>query len=65
MEMLTHINKRVKGQPSIKLPLLDLLKLYQNETSTPMVKSFSLVYMEMSFDRSIKMIEVSYMFAVG
>ena len=65
MEMLTHIDKRVKGQPSIKRPQLDLLELYQHVTSTPMVKSFSLVYMEMSYDRSIKMIEVLYVFFAG
>lgn len=54
MDMLSHINKRVKDQPSIKLPLLDLLRLYQSEKAAPMVKSFSLVYMEMSFDRRSK-----------
>ncbi|KAI5083342.1 hypothetical protein GOP47_0003085 [Adiantum capillus-veneris] len=54
MDMLTHINKRVKDQPSIKLPLLELLALYQNEKSEPIVKSFALVYLEMSFDRHPK-----------
>ncbi|KAH6555580.1 hypothetical protein KP509_1Z243200 [Ceratopteris richardii] len=54
MEMLSHINKRVKDQPSIKLPLLDLLALYQNENSDVVVRSFALIYLEMSYDRHPK-----------
>ncbi|MCO5551057.1 hypothetical protein L7F22_004554 [Adiantum nelumboides] len=54
MDILMHINKRVKDQPSIKLPLRELLALYQNEKSEPIVKNFSLVYLEMAFDRHPK-----------
>lgn len=50
MEMLTHINRRVKDQPAIHLPVWDLWKLYQSADS-PMVKNFSIVYIEMAFDR--------------
>ncbi|CAM6051034.1 unnamed protein product [Sphagnum compactum] len=52
MEILTHINKRVKDQVSIKLPLIDLLKLYQSPDAVPMVRNFSIVYIEMAFERS-------------
>eukprot|EP01018_Ginkgo_biloba_P028625 Gb_39351 [translate_table: standard] len=51
MEMLTHINRRVKDQSAILLPVLDLWKLYQNVDATPTVKNFSIVYIEMAFDR--------------
>ncbi|CAM6029521.1 unnamed protein product [Sphagnum balticum] len=52
MEILTHINKRVKDQVSIKLPLIDLLKLYQSPDAVPMVRNFAIVYIEMAFERS-------------
>ncbi|GLJ38855.1 hypothetical protein SUGI_0791890 [Cryptomeria japonica] len=51
MEMLTHINKRVKDQPTIRLPILDLWNLYQSLDAAPIVKNFSIVYIEMAFDR--------------
>ncbi|GJP72793.1 hypothetical protein CLOP_g3551 [Closterium sp. NIES-67] len=35
MEMLAHINKRVRGASSIHLPLSDLLALYCSATGTP------------------------------
>jgi proteasome component ECM29 len=57
MEILTHINKRVKDQVSIKLPLIDLLKLYQSPAAVPMVRNFAIVYIEMAFERST--VEVS------
>jgi proteasome component ECM29 len=57
MEILTHINKRVKDQASIKLPLIDLLKLYQSPDAVPMVRNFAIVYIEMAFERST--VEVS------
>lgn len=57
MEILTHINKRVKDQVSIKLPLIDLLKLYQSPDAVPMVRNFAIVYIEMAFERST--VEVS------
>lgn len=66
MEILTHVNKRVKGQPSIKLPVKELLPLAaampppaadpQAPSTSPaaqaMVRSFALVYLEMAFDRA-------------
>lgn len=52
MEMLSHINKRVKDQASIKLPLKELLALYQSPDLVSMVKNFALVYIEMAIDRA-------------
>ncbi|XP_047327429.1 proteasome adapter and scaffold protein ECM29 isoform X3 [Impatiens glandulifera] len=51
MEILSHVNKRVKHQPEICLPVLELWELYMLPDSTPMVKNFCIVYIEMSFDR--------------
>lgn len=50
--MLSHINKRVKDQKHIKLPLQDLLSLYRNPESIMMVRNFTIVYIEMAFERS-------------
>lgn len=52
MEILSHINKRVKDQAAIQLPLRELLKLYVSPESISMVKNFALVYIEMAYDRA-------------
>ncbi|KAJ3681025.1 hypothetical protein LUZ60_015514 [Juncus effusus] len=51
MEMLTHVNKRVKHRPEIGLPMLDLWKLYCEANISPMVRNFCIVYIEMAFER--------------
>lgn len=45
------MNKRVKNQLQIGLPLSDLRKLYVESSSSPMVRNFSIVYIEMAIDR--------------
>ena len=50
MAILGHINKRVKGDASILLPLGGLAKLFLS-TDHPMVSNFALVYVEMAFAR--------------
>ena len=50
MAILGHINKRVKGDASILLPLGGLAKLFLT-TDHPMVSNFALVYVEMAFSR--------------
>lgn len=52
IEILSHVNKRVKYQERIGLPLSDLWKLYTDDHSVPMVKNFCIVYIEMAFERS-------------
>lgn len=52
LEMLSHVNKRVRGHDQIKLPLDALLDLYLSDTSAPLVKNFAIVYVEMAMDRS-------------
>lgn len=51
IEILSHVNKRVKHQPIIGLPLSDLWKLYLESSSAPMVRNFCIVYIEMAIDR--------------
>ncbi|GBG83689.1 hypothetical protein CBR_g37490 [Chara braunii] len=51
LEMLSHINKRVKGQSHIKLPFKELLDLYMDNGTAPIVKNFAIVYLEMALER--------------
>ena len=56
MEILSHVNKRVTAQPSMKLPLEDLMSLYVDEhkrhENSPIVKNVALVYVERAFERA-------------
>ncbi|XP_024006382.1 proteasome-associated protein ECM29 homolog isoform X1 [Eutrema salsugineum] len=52
LEILSHVNKRVKHQHEIGLPLLDLWKLYTDPAASPMVRNFAIVYVEMAFERA-------------
>ena len=52
MEILSHVNKRLKAQPSMRLPLDDLTSLYLNLERPPMVRNFALVYVEQAFERA-------------
>ncbi|KAJ0985238.1 hypothetical protein J5N97_003594 [Dioscorea zingiberensis] len=51
MDILSHVNKRVKHHPEIGLPLSQLWSMYREFTSAPMVRNFCIVYIEMAFDR--------------
>ncbi|KAM0901521.1 hypothetical protein ACQ4PT_019926 [Festuca glaucescens] len=51
MEILSHINKRVKHRPEIPLPMLDLWKIYTESASSSIVRNFCIVYIEMAFER--------------
>lgn len=48
------MNKRVKHQPEIGLPLVELWQLYLESGNAPMVRSFCVVYVEMAIDRARK-----------
>ena len=52
MEILSHINKRIRDQNHIALPLEDLVDLFVDPSSAGLVKNFALVYTEMAFDRA-------------
>jgi proteasome component ECM29 len=51
MEILSHINKRVKHRPEISLPMLDLWRIYTESASSSIVRNFCIVYIEMAFER--------------
>jgi hypothetical protein len=46
MEILTHINKRVKLQPQVKLPTEALLAQYGDSTQSQLVHNFTIMYLE-------------------
>ncbi|CAO3572429.1 unnamed protein product [Mortierella alpina] len=48
--ILTHINKRIRPKPSIKLPLHPLLLQFSHNSSV-LVKNFTLIYIEMGYER--------------
>ncbi|XP_078435505.1 ARM repeat superfamily protein isoform X2 [Wolffia australiana] len=51
MEILSHVNKRVKHHREIQLPLMDLWKMYGEENVASIVRNFLIIYIEMAFDR--------------
>lgn len=52
LEILSHVNKRVKHQPEIGLPLSELWTIYSEANSAPMVRNFCILYVEMAMDRA-------------
>ncbi len=52
LEILSHVNKRIKGQNAISLPLAELVQQFKSPESAPMVRNFALVYAEMAFERA-------------
>ncbi|KAJ0797429.1 putative proteasome component Ecm29 [Helianthus annuus] len=63
MEILSHVNKRVKHQQQIGLPLEELWHLYIENNAALMVINFCIVYVEMAFDLVIKEVCI-YIFVV-
>ncbi|KAF7815582.1 proteasome-associated protein ECM29-like protein [Senna tora] len=51
LEILSHVNKRVKLQPDIGLPLSELWELYSESAGAPIIRNFCIVYIEMAFQR--------------
>eukprot|EP00794_Sanderia_malayensis_P008163 gene8163-9036_t len=54
IELLTHINKRVKSRPKILLPVDTLLKQYEDEGTHKFVTNFTLIYIRMGVSRISK-----------
>uniref|UniRef100_A0A1B0DQH6 Proteasome component Ecm29 N-terminal domain-containing protein n=1 Tax=Phlebotomus papatasi TaxID=29031 RepID=A0A1B0DQH6_PHLPP len=50
MEVLTHINKRLKTRPLIQIPVQDILAQYQN-TDSSFAMNFAIIYITMGFPR--------------
>eukprot|EP01135_Chromosphaera_perkinsii_P004716 Nk52_evm27s294 gene=Nk52_evmTU27s294 len=51
MEILSHLNKRIKDQTHIQLPVTALVEQYMNEDLPIIMKNFTLIYLEMGFER--------------
>lgn len=52
LEVLSHVNKRVKGVTTLHLPLPELLALFSEPAQAPLVRNFALVYTETAFERA-------------
>lgn len=50
MEILTHVNKRLKSRPLVQLPVEALLDQYQTTDST-FLHNFSIIYITMGYPR--------------
>ncbi|XP_071525915.1 proteasome adapter and scaffold protein ECM29 [Panulirus ornatus] len=51
MELLIHVNRRVKDHESIQLPVEALLAQYQDPSATAFVTNFSIIYIKMGYPR--------------
>ncbi|XP_063216942.1 proteasome adapter and scaffold protein ECM29 isoform X2 [Bacillus rossius redtenbacheri] len=51
MELLIHINKRVKSRPQVQLPVDALLLQYQDPAASSFVTNFTIIYIKMGFPR--------------
>lgn len=51
MELLIHVNRRVKDHESIQLPVESLLAQYQDPSATAFVTNFSIIYIKMGYPR--------------
>ncbi|XP_037874946.1 proteasome adapter and scaffold protein ECM29 isoform X1 [Bombyx mori] len=51
MELLVHVNKRVKCRAEVKLPVQTLLQLYMDRNSNSFIINFSIIYITMGFPR--------------
>uniref|UniRef100_A0A3B3YWF8 Ecm29 proteasome adaptor and scaffold n=1 Tax=Poecilia mexicana TaxID=48701 RepID=A0A3B3YWF8_9TELE len=51
MELLVHLNKRIKSRPKIQLPVETLLVQYQDPAAASFVTNFTIIYIKMGFPR--------------
>nr|XP_022915862.1 proteasome-associated protein ECM29 homolog isoform X1 [Onthophagus taurus] len=51
MELLIHINKRIKTRPQVRLPVSTLLSQYQNPEASSFLINFTIIYIKMGFPR--------------
>ncbi|XP_052750867.1 proteasome-associated protein ECM29 homolog [Galleria mellonella] len=51
MELLVHVNKRVKCRADVQLPVQTLLQLYRDPTANSFIINFSIIYITMGFPR--------------
>ncbi|XP_066994237.2 proteasome adapter and scaffold protein ECM29 isoform X2 [Anabrus simplex] len=51
MELLVHINKRIKSRPMVQLPVEALLLQYQDPSASSFVTNFTIIYIKMGYPR--------------
>lgn len=51
MELLVHVNKRLKSRATVKLPVETLLLQYQDPAASSFLKNFTVIYIKMGFPR--------------
>ncbi|XP_023685449.2 proteasome adapter and scaffold protein ECM29 [Paramormyrops kingsleyae] len=51
MELLVHLNKRIKSRPKIQLPVETLLVQYQDPSAASFVTNFTIIYIKMGYPR--------------
>ena len=51
MELLVHVNKRVKNNENVQLPIEALLQQYQDPSVSSFVTNFTIIYIKMGFPR--------------
>ncbi|KAK7866865.1 hypothetical protein R5R35_006031 [Gryllus longicercus] len=51
MELLVHINKRIKSRPLVQLPVDALLLQYQDPSASSFVTNFTIIYIKLGYPR--------------
>ncbi|XP_033986324.1 LOW QUALITY PROTEIN: proteasome adapter and scaffold protein ECM29-like [Trematomus bernacchii] len=51
MELLVHLNKRIKSRPKIQLPVETLLVQYQDPSAASFVTNFTIIYIKLGYPR--------------
>lgn len=51
MELLVHVNRRLKSRPLVRLPFDALLAQYQDPMATSFVINFTIIYLKLGFPR--------------
>ncbi|XP_064476674.1 proteasome adapter and scaffold protein ECM29-like [Ornithodoros turicata] len=51
MELLVHVNKRLKTRPQVQLPMDALLVQYEDPAATSFVINFAVIYIKMGYPR--------------
>lgn len=51
MELLVHVNKRLKSRPKVHLPVESLLTQYQDPSASPFITNFTVLYIKMGYPR--------------
>ena len=61
LELLAHVNKRLKSSKGVQLPMDSLLLQYQDPQCTPYVRNFTILYLKMGFSRLTQDKQLEYL----